>query len=86
MIDNFLYGFLDRVYDYEAYQENRKHNNFAPSQFGSKLCFKFIKKIDLDTYDTDQEDSFYDSLDNVINNRWIDNKGVTLDTGINRSK
>lgn len=79
-----LYHKWDRVYDYEAYQENRKHNNYAPSQFGAKFGMKLIKKIDRESYDTDQEDSFYESLQDVVNKNWADNKGATLDTGINK--
>lgn len=71
------------VYDFDAYKDNRKNNNFGPRQFGAKLCFKFIKDVDLNTYDTYQEDTFYSSLKKCNELDWKDSD-LKLDTGINK--
>lgn len=76
-----IYHKWKKVSDYETWLENRKNNNYMPKQFGAKLCFKVIKSIDLDTYDSHQLDTFYSSLQKCGEESWED-KDALLDTGV----
>lgn len=59
-----------RYKDYERWQNNNAE--FSPREYGARYKWSLILKRSYTTYSTYQEDSFYQSLPNIINNEWQD--------------